>query len=141
MVGDVNPVRVVIADDVAEIRLLARAQLEASGRFVVVGEASDGAQAVELARSCQPQLVLLDLSMPIMDGLEALPRIRAAAPDAQVVVFSSHTDPAVRQTAFAAGAVGYLDKRAVSPGQLAQAVADLIKPPPPPADPPPRTGH
>lgn len=76
---------VVIVDDAAEVRTLMKTRLRLSGMFRVVGEGSDGAQAVELARLHAPSLMLLDVSMPGVDGLEALPRILEAAPSTRVV--------------------------------------------------------
>lgn len=102
--------RVVIADDVPELRLLLRMALERDGAFEVVGEAGDGAEAIDRAGEQLPDLVVLDLSMPILDGLEALPFIRQAAPDAQVVVLSGFSASKMEERALAAGAVAYLEK-------------------------------
>ncbi len=78
--------------------------------FTVVGEAADGEEAIELARSLQPQLVLLDLSMPGLDGLGALPRIRDAAPDCEVVVLTASGTEENLLSAIRGGAAGYLLK-------------------------------
>lgn len=91
--------RVVIADDVEDIRLLVRVALTSSGAFDVVAEAADGEEVVDLTREHQPDLVVLDLSMPRMDGLEALPHILRAAPAARVVVLSGHDGREVRAAA------------------------------------------
>src|SRR6476660_832563 len=80
--------RVLIADDVQDLRSMLRLALELSGRFTVVGEAMNGAHAVELATMYKPDLALLDLSMPALDGLEALPQILDVSPDTKVVVLS-----------------------------------------------------
>src|SRR5437870_947474 len=82
--GPMEPVRIVLADDVEDIRYLFRVVLEAAGRFEVVGEAATGREAVDLARSLQPDVILLDLGMPEMGGLEALPLIKVASPTTQV---------------------------------------------------------
>jgi CheY-like chemotaxis protein len=82
-------VRVLLADDLPDIRLVMRLLLEADGRVEVVGEATDGAQAVELTRELHPDAVVLDLRMPGMDGVEALPLIRDAAPGVVVVALSA----------------------------------------------------
>src|SRR5207237_7080541 len=88
-VTDDNDVfRVLIADDVQDLRSMLRLALELSGRFTVVAEAMNGAHAVELATMYKPDLALLDLSMPALDGLEALPRILEASPATKVVVLS-----------------------------------------------------
>ena len=101
---------VLIADDDSDHRLLQRLTLGRSGRFDVVAEAGDGAEALALAIEHRPDLVLLDLSMPRVDGLEALPQLRKAVPDTKVIMMSSfareHFGPAVLR----AGAVGYLEK-------------------------------
>ncbi len=82
-------VRVLLADDLPDIRLVMRLLLEADGRVEVVGEAIDGAQAVELTKELHPDAVVLDLRMPGMDGVEALPLIRDAAPGIVVIALSA----------------------------------------------------
>jgi PAS domain S-box-containing protein len=81
-------VSVVLVDDSVDVRTLVRMRLEASGQFDVVGEAADGEQAIELVIRHEPALVLLDISMPAMDGVETLPAILAVRPDTSVVMFS-----------------------------------------------------
>src|SRR3954453_5120955 len=82
-------VRVLLADDLPDIRLVMRLLLEADGRVDVVGAATDGAEAVALAKELRPDAVVLDLRMPGMDGVEALPLIREAAPGIVVVALSA----------------------------------------------------
>lgn len=101
---------VVVADDVADLRLLIRLALERSGRFQVVGEAADGFQAVAVATALRPDLTLLDLALPVIDGLEALPQIRAAVPEGTVVVLSGLEEETVGDRVMAEGASGYLTK-------------------------------
>src|SRR5947209_1222385 len=82
-------VRVLLVDDLSDIRLVMRLLLEADGRAEVVGEAADGAEAARLAGELRPDAVVLDLRMPGMDGVSALPLIRDAAPGAVVVALSA----------------------------------------------------
>src|SRR5437870_8374819 len=103
------PVRVLIVDDHPLTRTALGSLLEQSS-FSVVGEAADGAEAVERARELQPDLVLLDLSMPGLDGLEALPSLRAAAPDCEVVVLTASGTEDNLLAAIRGGAAGYLLK-------------------------------
>lgn len=102
--------RAVVADDAVHLRLLLRVMLERSGRFDVVGEASNGQEAIAETKRLTPDLTLLDLKMPIMDGLEALPLIRAAVPSTLVVVLSGLDADAMAAKAMAAGAAAYLVK-------------------------------
>lgn len=80
--------RVVLADDAEDLRAILRRLLENDGRFEVVAEAEDGHEAVQAATDHQPDVIVLDLSMPLLDGRGALPRIRALAPSTAVVVLS-----------------------------------------------------
>lgn len=101
---------VVIADDDVTVRTLMASILDESGEFHVVGEASDTASAVELARTLQPQLVLLDVSMPGSDGLTAVPLLTAAAPAVCVIVVSGFSAALMSATAREQGAHGYFEK-------------------------------
>lgn len=106
--------RVLVVDDAEDLRALLRMRLERAGGWTVVGEAADGRSAIEQARALQPELVLLDLAMPGMDGLEALPHIREAVPGVRVVVFSGFNHATLAQQALEAGA----DRYAVKGGSL-----------------------
>jgi CheY-like chemotaxis protein len=108
--ADTDQLRVLLADDVADLRQLLRRVLERTGRFVVVAEAANGAEAVELSADLRPDLVVLDLAMPVMDGLAALPAIREASPDTRVVILSGYPQSEMGAAAIAGGAVGYLQK-------------------------------
>jgi len=101
--------RLLIVDDHPLTRD-ALAALLTQGGFDVVGEAADGAEALELARDLQPDLVLLDLSMPGLDGLAALPRLRTAAPGCEVVVLTASGTEDNLLAAIRGGAAGYLLK-------------------------------
>ena len=109
--------RILIVDDHPLTRDALAALLEQQG-FDVVGEASDGAEAVTAVRGLQPDLVLLDLTMPGMDGLTALPRIREEAPTCEVVVLTASDAEENLLGAIRAGASGYLLKTE-SPEQIA----------------------
>lgn len=120
-------VRTLLVDDVEDLRTLIRITLENSGRFTVAGEAKTGREGIEKARALQPDLVLLDLSMPEMDGLEALPQILAAAPGARVVVFSGFHGKRLAETALELGAVDYLEK-GIEPDELVTRLLAILEP-------------
>ena len=101
--------RVLLADDYADIRGLMRFQLEKAG-FEVVGEAADGASAVALAIEQVPDVVVMDLAMPVMDGLEAIPMMRATAPGMRIIVLSGFSTATVAEQALAAGASRFVEK-------------------------------
>jgi DNA-binding NarL/FixJ family response regulator len=103
-------IRVVLVDDVPELRLLVRLTLEDEPGIEVVGEAANGREGVEVVEATDPDLVLLDLSMPDMDGLEAIPLIRAHAPHARVVVLSGHEAGRLSLQALDQGASRYINK-------------------------------
>lgn len=106
-----SPISVVLIDDSEDLLFLVRGALERSGHFRVVAEASDGEQGVAAVRATQPDLVLLDILMPVMDGLHALPLIREACPTAAVVMLSALGDSSrAPQRALALGANGYIHK-------------------------------
>jgi len=102
--------RVVLADDTAEYRLLLRIILEQDGRFDVVAEAADGAEAVRAAIAEQPDVLVLDLAMPVMDGLQAIPGVRSGAPETVIVVLSGFARGRLDREALALGASAYVEK-------------------------------
>ena len=102
--------RVLVVDDTPIVRAVVRRALEADIRFEVVGEATNGREGVAAANALQPDLVLLDLAMPEMDGLEALPHIRGACEWARVVVLSAFSPDQMASSALAAGASAYIEK-------------------------------
>ena len=101
---------IVVIDDSTEVRAVITARLRLSGLLEVVGEGGDGTEAVGLAFQHQPSLLLLDLSMPVMDGLEALPGILAVSPSTQVVVYSGFDEGGLAQSAEELGAAGFIEK-------------------------------
>jgi len=104
--------RLLVVDDFDLVRDVICAMLRAEDDFDVVGQATGGSEAIDLAAKFQPDVVLLDLAMPEMDGLEALPKITEAAPATRVVVLSGFgTDQAVA-AAMASGATAFLHKAA-----------------------------
>lgn len=104
--------QVLIVDDSALVRRQVAAQLEGTGRFDLVVTAEDGNEAIGLAELMQPDIVLLDLSMPGLGGLEALPLVLAVSPHARVIVMSGDRAAEMAPAVLAAGAVGYLEKGA-----------------------------
>ena len=104
------PIRVLIADDHLIIREGLRLILETSDEFVLVGEAADGAEAVELCASLCPDVVLMDLRMPVMDGLAALDQLHSAQPEIAVVILTTYNEDDLMRRGLQAGARGYLLK-------------------------------
>ena len=104
-----NPPTLLLVDDHRMLRESLRRSLEASG-LTVVAEAADGEEAVRLAAALEPTVVLMDVSMPGMDGVEAARLIRAGAPRTRVVMLTMHADDEVLARALRAGADGYLVK-------------------------------
>lgn len=105
-----NPITVLIVDDHTVAREGLRAMLQTDGRVKVVGEATDGQEGVELTAGLLPAVVLMDIRMPKMDGLEATRRIRAEQPTVAVIMMTSYDDTALVVDAIRAGASGFLLK-------------------------------
>ncbi|MDH3730859.1 MAG: response regulator transcription factor [Acidimicrobiia bacterium] len=105
-------IRVIIADDHRVVRDGLRWMFDGESEIEVVGEAADGAELLELALSVPADIVLLDVSMPGMGGLEALEQLSASAPDLRVVMLSMHDKPVYVRRAVELGAAGYLLKSA-----------------------------
>jgi two-component system response regulator DesR len=102
--------RVVIGDDNDSVRLLLRTLLELEHDFAVIGEADDGAAVIQLVATSKPDLLVLDLAMPRLDGLEVLERLRTEAPSLRIAVYSGHSAPEVQQAARALGAREFIVK-------------------------------
>jgi two-component system response regulator DegU len=113
-------IRLVLADDHRMLREGLRRSMTEEG-FSVVGEAADGEEAVRLCADLRPDVVLMDVTMPDVDGVQATARIRAANPDTRVVMLTMHADEAVIASAIRAGASGYLVKDC-STDEIAEAV-------------------
>ncbi len=119
-VGSADRVRVLVADDAEEVRTLVRLVLEDSG-LEVVAEATNGAEAVALAEAHRPQVLLLDVAMPVMDGLEALDALRRRCPDVPVVMHSGFAAADLADRCLRSGAVAYVQKGG-DPAPLAAAL-------------------
>ena len=102
--------RVALCDDVETFRTVLSIVLGGTAGIDVVGQAANGREAVDLVAGCDVDVLLLDLAMPVMDGLEALPLIRRAAPDTRVIMLTGFGDAGIRERAMAAGAHRYLEK-------------------------------
>ena len=118
--------RVLIVDDHAVVRQGLRTFLELQPDLEIVGEAGDGAAAVAAAAAKKPDVVLMDLVMPVMDGVEATRRIRAEAPEVRVIVLTSFAGEDKVFPALRAGASGYLLKN-VKPAELAETIRAVAR--------------
>src|ERR1700689_4164698 len=105
-----TPLPVLVVDDQAPFRLAAKAVLRRLAEFELVGEASNGSEAVELAGDLRPALVLMDINMPEMNGIEATRRIVAAHPDTVVILCSTYDVSDLPPDAATSGARGYVNK-------------------------------
>lgn len=105
--------RVLLADDHAVLRSGLRLLIDKQDDLEVVGEAGDGAEALALATDLQPDVILLDINMPGLDGLQALPRLKERLPNSRVLILTMHDDVGYLQQALQAGAAGYVLKQAV----------------------------
>ncbi len=127
-----EPTRVLVADDQRAVREGLVTILSTLADVAVVGSAADGAEALELARELRPDVVLMDLRMPRMDGVEATTALRASQPETQVVVLTTYADDKSVLAALGAGAAGYLTKdagrediaRAIAAAASGQSVLD-----------------
>jgi two-component system response regulator NreC len=108
----VTPLRLLVADDHAVLRAGLRMLLERQPDMTVVGEAGDGLEALRQARELRPDIVIMDLAMPVIGGVEVTRRMRAELPGTRVLILSQHDDESYLKSALAAGAVGFALKRA-----------------------------
>ena len=131
-----QPSTVLLIDDDDDLRLLARVALEHDARFVVVGEGSNGLEAISMASDLKPALILLDLEMPWLEGAEAVPHLRRNDPTARIVLWTVDPYGARANDALSLGADAVLDKATVSPrrigDELDAIVASTVAPPPEP---------
>ncbi len=116
-----EPIRVLIVDDHAVVREGLRAFLQVQEEISVVGEAGDGHEAVQQAEACHPDVILMDLVMPRLDGVAAMRELRTHVPHSRVIVLTSFLDDDRLLPAIQAGAAGYLLKDA-EPAEIARAI-------------------
>lgn len=121
-----SPIRILLADDHAVVRAGLRMLLSADAELQIVGEAETGAEALRLAAELEPDVVLMDISMPDLNGIEATRRIKAAHPDIAVLALTMHEDDQYFFEMLAAGASGYVPKRA-APNDLITAIHAVQK--------------
>ena len=105
-----EPIRVLVCDDSEAFRALLRYTLQEDPGIEVVGEAADGMAAIQAAERLQPDVVLLDLTMPILDGIDAIAAVLERAPGAQVVALSGWGAERMEQAALDQGAIAYMEK-------------------------------
>ena len=120
-----DQIRVLIVDDSTMVRSLLRALLEADGHIRVIGEAEDGQQAVHMTKTLKPDLVTMDLLMPVMDGLDAITEIMAVSP-VPILVISSQSDAKLAYEAVARGALDVIEKPNISQGAALAAKVKLL---------------
>jgi DNA-binding NarL/FixJ family response regulator len=121
-----NNARVLIVDDHEIFRRGLRALLEPSSEWQICGEAVDGWDAVEQCQSLKPDIVVLDVSMPRLNGLEAARLIKKEDPEPKIVIITQHDSPQIRSAALEAGARAFVTKSAVG-NELVTALRSLIK--------------
>jgi DNA-binding NarL/FixJ family response regulator len=118
-------IRTLLADDHTIVREGLRALLQADSGIEVVGEAHDGREAVELTAKLRPDIVVMDIAMPLLNGLEATRKILATHPQIKVLILSAHSDDAYIDRVVAVGAVGFLIKQ-TSAQILAKAIHEIM---------------
>lgn len=119
-------IRILIADDHAVLRAGLRMLLSAQPDIRVVGEAENGVDLLTVAASCQPDLILLDLTMPGLGGLETLPLLRKTVPDCRILILTMHDDESYLRQALRDGASGYVLKKAAD-SELISAIRSVMR--------------
>lgn len=119
-------IRVLLADDHAVLRTGLRLLLTGQNEFEVVAEASTGSEALSLAEKLQPDLILLDLSMPGLGGMDVLPTMRKMVPSAKILILTMHDDPQYLRQALKYGASGYVLKKAADV-ELTSAIRAVLR--------------
>jgi two-component system, NarL family, response regulator NreC len=119
------PIQILLAEDHVIVRQGLRALLEQAG-MAVIGEASDGPEALKIAHEKHPDVAILDISMPYLNGLETARRLREALPQIKIVLLTMHTEDPYVLEAMQAGVVGYVLKTQ-TPADLVQAIRDVLQ--------------
>ena len=122
-------IRVLVVDDVPDLRRIFRLVLENDGRFEVVGEAGDGEVAVQMATELRPDVIVLDVAMPKLDGIHAIPLLHKAAPGVRILVLSGFEGKRVAAQAINACATAFLTK-GTRPQEIASTLHEVYLSPP-----------
>jgi len=121
-----SKIRVYLVDDQAIIRASLRSFLNQEGTFEVVGDHSDARQAVQAVGELHPEVIVLDITMPGLSGIDAIPQLRAASPSSRILMLTHHEGESFVQEAMQAGAAGYLSKDS-EPEELALAIQAVYR--------------
>jgi two-component system, NarL family, nitrate/nitrite response regulator NarL len=121
-----KPITVLLAEDHTIVRQGLRLLIEADGDIKIIGEAKTGREAVQMTKELHPEIVIMDIAMPLLNGLEATRQILKAFPATKILILSAHSDPEYIEQVVKAGAMGYLVKQA-SGEILARAIRELQK--------------
>ena len=121
------PLKIVVVDDTEEIRHLVSSILHQRQEWELVGEASDGMAAVELVKKLQPDIVIMDIQMPRLDGIQATKQITSSVPQSRVIAFSTYTDATTRTAMKEAGSAAFVTKEEVF--NLPHVIEQIIPPP------------
>ena len=119
-----KPITVLLAEDHTIVRQGLRLLVEADGDIEIVGEAKTGREAVQMSRALQPDVIVMDIAMPLLNGLEATRQILKAFPGTKILILSAHSDSEYVEQVVKAGALGYLVKQS-SGDVLAKAIREL----------------
>ena len=123
---DTPSIRILVVDDFEQWRQQVRSILETRPELCVIAEVADGLKAVQEAKELKPDLILLDIGLPNLDGLEAASRIRQVAPDAAIIFLTQNSDEETVQAAFRTGAQGYVLKAKAS-SELLPAIEQVLR--------------
>jgi len=118
-------ITVLLAEDHANFRKSLKLLVESDGDIEVMGEAKNGREAVRLTKSLRPEVIVMDIAMPLLNGLQATQQIMESCPQSRVLILSSHPDPEYVQQAMRSGASGYLIKQS-STQALTQAIREVL---------------